>query len=193
MAKDYFAAANLTIGQINALVKKMGGEQRVLDFLAGRLRLTQFFDYKDGVVYLTIENPALITELEWVLQLGERFNDFHQKFVTQIDIAQSYHTFDRMEICIFKKVLTVEEMMTWGVSKPHPNLVFQLQKVIPTDGIRLMGYTELVIMHEPILRIHPKQRPAQLSLFFDGVVFVEDFRGKGQTYPQGRGFVYVKK
>jgi signal recognition particle receptor subunit beta len=37
-----------------------------------------------------------------------------------------------------------------------------------------MGYTELVIMHEPILRIHPKQRPAQLSLFFDGVVFVAD-------------------
>ncbi len=193
MAKENnFAAANLTFGQLNALVKKMGGEQKVLDFLAGRLLLTNFFDYKDGIVYLKIEHPALITKSEWEIQLGDRLKQIPQKFIRRLEIAQSYHTFDKIEVCVFKKRLDDGEMRSFNVFKPKPSLVFQLQKVIPDNGILLMGYTELLVMHEPISRTGYRQSPAQMGLLLGGSVTLENFRGKHERHHQGTGFVYVK-
>jgi hypothetical protein len=193
MKDNNFASADLTMGQINALVKKINGKQKVLDFLAGRLRLVSFFDYKDGAIYLKIENPAFITLQEWKLQLGDRLSKFSKKFVTRIKIAETYHTFDSIELCIFDRPLTEIEMEERILNKPHPNLVFQLQKIIPENGMLLMGFNELLIMHEPIVRVEPGQKPAQLSLLLGGSIFSEGFCGKGSQYRKGVGFVYVKK
>jgi hypothetical protein len=60
MSNDNFASANLTAGQLNALVKKMGGEDIALAFLRGEYVLSQV---AQAVKKLLTQVGSLITVL----------------------------------------------------------------------------------------------------------------------------------
>jgi hypothetical protein len=56
-----FASADLTAGQLNAIVKKLGGHDGAIKFLQGKLSVsepTRNWREEDGVIYLSVTSDG---------------------------------------------------------------------------------------------------------------------------------------
>jgi hypothetical protein len=69
-----FASAGLTAGQLNAIVKMLGGEEGALRFLRGELVVSKparRWREEDGVIYFTVTSDGTTGE-EWVKRLESK-------------------------------------------------------------------------------------------------------------------------
>src|SRR3989338_6302643 len=66
-----FASAGLTAGQLNAIVKKLGGYDMALRFLRDELSVsepTRSWREEDGVIYFSVESDGTTGE-DWIKRL----------------------------------------------------------------------------------------------------------------------------
>ena len=63
-----FTSAGLTAGQLNAIVKKLGGHDSALRFLRGELTVSELirnWRERDSVIYFSVTSSGTIGE-EWI-------------------------------------------------------------------------------------------------------------------------------
>ena len=70
-----FASAGLTAGQLNAIVKKLGGHDSALRFLRGELTVSELirnWRERDGVIHFSVTSDGTTGE-EWIKRLESKY------------------------------------------------------------------------------------------------------------------------
>src|SRR3989338_5485130 len=85
-----FASAGLTAGQLNAIVKKLGGHEMALRFLRDELSISEparSWHEEDGVIYFSVTSDGTTGE-EWIKRLesdGFRIGKHARQILRSLD------------------------------------------------------------------------------------------------------------
>lgn len=163
-----FASKDLTAGELNALVKFVGGEEMTRDILAKRRTVTVSdlivpkWTERDGVIYFTLVSNGL-TGPEWITHLeskGFKLTKWAKDLLNSKDFvptpkgtvhemgairATQFQDSDRTTKAIRAKAEGLK------MSKPNPETACLIRELFTDKELEEMGLWYIVPMHEPIL------------------------------------------
>ncbi|MDP3004302.1 MAG: hypothetical protein Q8N43_02240 [Candidatus Azambacteria bacterium] len=158
-----FASAGLTVGQLNAIVKKLGGYDMALKFLRGELTVsepTRTWREQDGVIRFSITSDGT-TGPEWIERLekkGFRIGDYTKSVLRSSDFKPTNGV--TTEIAVLKGTLFADnnritkkiraEADKRKLEKPNAEVVCLIREMFTDEEIEAMGLWWIVAMHEPI-------------------------------------------
>ena len=158
-----FASAGLTAGQLNAVVKKLGGPEMALRFLRGELSVSEpicSWREEDGVIYFSVTSDGTTGE-GWITRLeGKGFRV--GKYAEQVLRMPSFKPTNGVttEVAVLKSMLFEdddritkkirEEADKRKLSKPNAELACLIREKFTDKEIEQMGLVWIVAMHEPI-------------------------------------------
>lgn len=199
-----FASASLTAGQLNAIVKKLGGHDRALRFLRGELQVcepTRSWREGDGVCYFSVTSDGTTGE-DWITRLegkGFRMGDYAKSVLRSPDFKPTSDV--TTEVAVLKGMLFEDQSLITEkiraeadkrkLGKPNAELACLIREKFADKEIETMGLIWIVAMHEPIN--DSDGDPYLLSVDRD-----DDGRGlhacpdwPGRRWPHGRGFAFA--
>lgn len=158
-----FASADLTIGQINAIVKKLGGQEAALKFLRGELTVsepTRNWREEDGVIYFSVTSDGT-TGPQWIERLegkGFRIGDYAKSVLRNEDFKPTNGV--TTEVAVLKGMLFEDnkritknirtEAANRTLENPNAEIACLIREKFTDEEIKAMGLTWIVAMHEPI-------------------------------------------
>lgn len=158
-----FASAGLTAGQLNAIVKKLGGYDGAIKFLQGKLSVsepTRNWREQDGVIYLSVTSDGT-TGPQWIERLegkGFRIGDYAKSVLRSPDFKSTSGV--TTEIAILKGMLFEgndritkkirAEADKRKLTKPNAEVACLIRENLSDEEIEAMGLWWIVAMHEPI-------------------------------------------
>lgn len=157
-----FASADLTIGQVNAVVKKLGGHEGTLRFLRGKIVVAEPERKwrEDGIIYFSVTSNGLIGE-EWITHLetrGLRVSDYAKSVLRSPDFKPTKGVVT--EIAVLKGMLFEDSnRITKKIrafagerkfSTPNAEVACLVRDMFSDEEIQMMGLVWIVTMHEPI-------------------------------------------
>ncbi len=198
-----FASAGLTAGQLNAIVKKLGGHDRALRFLRGELLVSEptcSWREEDGVIYFSVTSDGTTGE-DWIKRLeGNGFcvGDYAKQVLRSPDFKPTNGV--TTEVAILKGMLFEDndritkkiraEADKRKLEKPNAELACLIREKFTDKEIEAMGLWWIVAMHEPIK--DSDGGPRLLSAYRGGVgrwLFAYyDTPGLGWTHDYGFAF-----
>jgi hypothetical protein len=160
---EKFASADLTIGQINAIVKKLGGHEKALQFLRGELMVSEparKWREENGIIYFSVTSDGT-TGAEWIVRLekkGFRLSDYAKSVLRSSDFKPTSGI--TTEVAVLKGMLFNDnERITKNIRKvagersletPNAEIACLIREQFTDEEIKAMGLTWIVAMHEPI-------------------------------------------
>ena len=158
-----FASAGLTAGQLNAIVKKLGGHNMALRFLRDEISVSEpirSWREEDGVIYFSVTSDGTtgedgITRLE-----SKRFrvDDYSKQALRSPDFKPTNGVTTEVAVLkgmlfedndrITKKIRAEADKRKLG--KPEPELACLIHEKFTDKEIEAMGLIWIVAMHEPI-------------------------------------------
>ena len=158
-----FASAGLTAGQLNAIVKKLGGHDMALRFLRDELSVsepTRSWREEDGVIYFSVTSDGTTGE-DWITRLeskGFRVGDYAKQVLRSPDFKPTNGV--TTEVAVLKGMLFEDndritkkiraEAYKRKLSKPNAELACLIREKFTDKEIEAMGLWYIVAMHEPI-------------------------------------------
>ena len=158
-----FASASLTAGQLNAIVKKLGGHDMALRFLRDELSVsepTRSWREEDGVIYFSVTSDGTTGE-DWIKRLegnGFRVGDYAKQVLRSPDFKPTNGV--TTEVAVLKGMLFEDndritkkiraEADKRKLSKPNAELACLIREKFTDKEIEQMGLWYIVAMHEPI-------------------------------------------
>ena len=158
-----FASASLTAGQLNAIVKKLGGHDMALRFLRDELSVsepTRSWREEDGVIYFSVTSDGTIGE-DWIKRLegnGFRVGDYAKQVLRSPDFKPTNGV--TTEVAVLKGMLFKDNNRITKkiradadkrkLSKPNAELACLIREKFTDKEIEAMGLIWIVAMHEPI-------------------------------------------
>lgn len=158
-----FASASLTAGQLNAIVKKLGGHDMALRFLRDELSVsepTRSWREEDGVIYFSVESDGTTGE-DWITRLeskGFRVGDYAKQVLRSPDFKPTSGV--TTEVAVLKGMLWQDsnritsqiraEADKRKLSKLNAELACLIRLKFTDKEIEAMGLWYIVAMHEPI-------------------------------------------
>ena len=158
-----FASASLTAGQLNAIVKKLGGPAMALRFLRDELTVsepTRLWREQNGIIYFSVTSDGTTGE-EWIKRLDRkgfrvgsyaksvlRSKDFKPTSGVTTEIAVLKGTLFEDHNRITKTIRSEAEKLKLG--KPNAEVACLIREIFSDEEIEAMGLTWIVAMHEPI-------------------------------------------
>jgi len=164
--KQEFAAANFTVGQVNAIIKEIvrqlgpAGPESVLQGMVEMRIPTTRWREEDGIIYLSVTSDGT-TGPEWIERFGGK--GFHLSVnaksvlrsrsfkptsgvTTEIAILKSwlFHDNDR----ITKKICA--EGALRKLTKPNAEVACLIRENFSDEEIEAMGFCWIIVMHESI-------------------------------------------
>lgn len=158
-----FASSGLTAGQLNAIVKKLGGHDAAIRFLRGEIVVsepTRSWREEDGVIYFSVTSDGTTGE-GWITRLESRnlrVGDYakrvlrHEGFkptngeTTEVAVLKGMLFEDNDRIT--KKIRAVADKRKLG--KPNAELACLIREKFTDREIEAMGLMWIIAMHEPI-------------------------------------------
>jgi len=158
-----FASAGLTAGQLNAIVKKLGGHDMALRFLRDELSVsepTRSWREEDGSVYFSVTSDGTTGE-DWIKRLegnGFRVGDYAKQVLrlpgfkptngvtTEVGVLKGMLFEDNDRVT--SKIRAEAEKRKF--SKPNAELACLIREKFTDEEIEAMGLWYIVAMHEPI-------------------------------------------
>lgn len=160
---EKFASADLTAGQLNAIVKKLGGKDRALKFLRGEISVSEpekSWRENGGVIYFTVTSDGA-TGAEWIARLekkGFRVGDYAKQVLLSKDFKPT--TGVTTEVAVLKGMLFEDnQRITKNIRKnaedrkletPNAEIACLIREKFTDEDIEAMGVIWIVAMHEPI-------------------------------------------
>lgn len=160
---EKFASADLTAGQLNAIIKKLGGYEAALKFLRGELSVsepTRNWREEDGVIYFEVNSDGTTGE-EWIARLegkGFRVGDYAKSVLRSADFKPT--TGITTEVAVLEGMLFEDhERITKNIRKvaadrkmetPNAEIACLIRELFTDKEIKAMGLIWIVAMHEPI-------------------------------------------
>lgn len=158
-----FASADLTMGQLNALVKKLGGRDNVLRVLRDELTLPEVvrsWREEDGVIRFTVTSDGT-SGASWIERLeqgGYNVGDYAKQLLLSPDFKPTKGV--TTEIVVMKGSLfsdnnRITRNIRAEASKrkyvaPNPEVACLIRIMFTDKEIEDMGLWGIVTMHEPI-------------------------------------------
>ena len=158
-----FASAGLTAGQLNAIVKKLGGHDMALRFLRDELSVSEparSWHKEDGVSYFSVTSDGTTGE-EWITRLES--NEFHVgNCAKQVLRSPDFKPTNGVttEVAVLKGMLFKDQSrITKNIraeadkrklKKPNAEVTCLIREAFTDKEIKAMGLTLIVAMHEPI-------------------------------------------
>ena len=156
-----FASAGLTAGQLNAIVKKLGGHYMALRFLRDELVVSfRSWREKDGIIRFSVTYDDTVVS-DWISRLEReafRFGDYAKQVVRSLDFKPTSGV--TTEVAILKGTLFADndritknickEADKRNLGKPEPELACLIRLKFTDKEIEEMGLWYIVAMHEPI-------------------------------------------
>ncbi len=160
-----FASAGLTAGQLNAIVKKLGGHDMALRFLRDELSvseliLTRPWREEDGVIYFSVTSDGMTGE-DWITRLegkGFRMGDYAKQVLRSPGFKPTNGV--TTEVAVLKGMILEENDRTTKkiraeaarrtLVKPSAELACLIREKFTDKEIEAMGLWRIVAMHEPI-------------------------------------------
>ena len=158
-----FASAGLTAGQLNAIVKKLGGHDMALRFLRDELSVsepTRSWREEDGVIYFSVTSDGTTGE-DWITRLeskGFRVGDYAKQVLRTPSFKPTNGVTTEVAVlrgCLFedndrimKKIRAEADKRK--LSKPNAELACLIREKFTDKEIEAMGLWYIVAMHEPI-------------------------------------------
>ncbi|MBI2475295.1 hypothetical protein HYV69_02600 [Candidatus Uhrbacteria bacterium] len=162
MSKE-FASSDLTAGQLNAIVKKLGGHYMALRFLRDELSVSEpirSWREEDGVLYFSVTSDGTTGE-DWITRLeskGFRVGDYAKQVLRSPDFKPTSGV--TTEVAVLKGMLFEgndritkkirAEADKRKLSKPNAELACLIREKFTDKEIEAMGLWWIVAMHEPI-------------------------------------------
>jgi hypothetical protein len=199
-----FASADLTAGQLNAIVKKLGGHDGAIKFLQGKLSVsepTRNWREEDGVIHLSVTSDGT-TGPEWIKRLekkGFRLSDWAKSVLKSKDFKPTKGV--TTEIAILKGMLfedkdritsNIRDLATQRkLTTPNAEVACLIRENFSDEDIEAMGLICIVAMHEPIkdsagvpllLRAHRVVGGRWLRTYYSH---------PGLRWPRGDGFAFA--
>ncbi len=160
-----FASAGLTAGQLNAIVKGLGGHEGALRFLRGELVVVEQvkrWREVDGIIYLTVTLDQSTTGDKWISRTemnGNRARDYAKSVLRSKNFIPSIA--GTYEIVILKGSLFEDnDRITQKIrakademklAKPNADIACFIREQFSDKEIEAMGLWWIVTMHEPIV------------------------------------------
>lgn len=199
-----FASADLTVGQINAIVKKLGGYEGALRFLRGETSVVEperkWLEH-NGVIYLSVTSDGT-TGPEWIARLekkGFRVSDYAKSVLCSKDFKPTSGV--TTEIAILKGMLfkdsnrVTKKIRTEAESrkliKPNAEIACLIREKFSDEEIETMGLYWIVAMHEPIKDSVGDPGLLGVSRSGDGSWLSTDYGKPDGKWSRGYGFVFV--
>ncbi|MFA5936149.1 MAG: hypothetical protein WC787_04855 [Patescibacteria group bacterium] len=159
-----FASAGLTAGQLNAIVKKLGGHDAALRFLRGEISAsepTRSWREEDDVIYFSLTSDGSTGE-DWITRLegkGFRMTDSTKEVLRSPDFKPTNGV--TTEVAVLKGLLFEEdddritkniraEAFKRELHKPNAELACLIREKFADEEIKTMGLHYIVAMHESI-------------------------------------------
>lgn len=158
-----FASADLTMGQLNALVKKIGGRDNVLRVLRDELTISEVvrsYREEDGIIRFTVTSDGT-SGVDWIKRLedgGYNVGDYTKQVLLSPEFKPTNGV--TTEIAVMKGVLfSNDERYTANIraeaSKrkyitPNPEVACLIRIMFTDKEIEQMGLWGIVAMHEPV-------------------------------------------
>lgn len=156
-----FASAGLTAGQLNAIVKKLGGHEAALAFLRGELIVSgpvRKWQEKDGVITFTVTSDGT-TGPQWIKRLkkgGFRVSDYAEQLLNKMSTTDGVTT----DVSVLTGELFSDDDRTTskiraeaesrGLTEPNPEIACLIREKFTNKELEEMGIWAMVAMHEPI-------------------------------------------
>jgi hypothetical protein len=154
---------NLNLGQIEAIVNKLGGMDGVAKFLRDELAVTEkknkWYE-KDGVIYFTVTSDGTTGE-EWISRLKSKYfivSDYAKSILSSKSFKWTAGV--TYEIAVLKgEDYSGNRRFTKDIRKEAENLKFSVLNVEVAclirdkffdEELKAMGIVHLVIMHKPV-------------------------------------------
>lgn len=161
--KPEFALADLTVGQLNAVVKKLGGYEGALRFLRGEivvLKPTRAWREQDGVIYIEVTSDGTTGEA-WIPRLeekGNRVSDYAKSVLRSPDFHPTKGVTYR--VAVLKGLLFTEQDRITKLIRaeaanrkfvtPNAEVACLIREKFTDKELEAMGLVWVVVMHEPI-------------------------------------------
>jgi len=156
-----FASAGLTAGQLNAIVKKLGGHEAALAFLRGELTVSgpvRKWKEKDGVITFTVTSDGT-TGPQWIKRLkkgGFRVSDYAEQLLNKMSTTDGVTT----DVSVLTGELFSDDDRTTskiraeaesrGLTEPNPEIACLIREKFTDKELEEIGIWAMVAMHEPI-------------------------------------------
>lgn len=151
----------LTLGQVEAIINKLGGVDGAMRFLRGKLVVSapnKDWRDEDGVIYITVTSDGA-TGAEWIKRLEQEGYSIGDSYdlLTSPDFKPTSGI--TTEIAILKGMAfeknqcTTENIrkaaMKKGFGIPNPEIACLLFEKFTREDFEKMGFYSIVAMHEP--------------------------------------------
>ena len=155
-----FASARLTLGQLNAIVKKLGGHDGALKFLRGETVVAEPKRTWRGVTYFSVTSDGTTGE-GWITRLekkGFEVGNYAKSVLRSKDFKPTSGV--TTEIAVLKGVLFEDNdrintkirafAATRMLEAPNAEVTCLIREALFDEEIEAMGLIWIVTMHEPI-------------------------------------------
>src|SRR3989338_2547198 len=158
-----FASAGLTAGQLNAIVKKLGGHDMALRFLRGELSVSapaRSWREEDGVIYFSVISDSTTGE-DWINRLESKGfceGDYAKQVLSSQDFKPTSGV--TTEVAVLKGMLFKDndratreiraEADKRKLEKPNAEVACLIREKFTDRELEAMGLWWIVVMHEPI-------------------------------------------
>lgn len=199
-----FASKDLTVGQLNAIVKKLGGHDAALKFLRGECSVSQptrNWREQDDVIYFSVTTDGT-TGPQWIERLekkGFRVSDYAKSVLGSPHFKPTSGV--TCEIAILKGMLFEEndritkkirvEADKRKLTKPNAEVACLIRENLSDEEIRAMGLTWIVAMHEPIENSDGDPSLLDVDRGDDGRWLSACYGEPGGGWDRGDGFAFV--
>ena len=157
---------DLTLGQVEAILNKLGGMDGAMKFLRDELLIIsepeRAWREKNGVIYFTVTSDGT-TGTEWVERLKKKGHFIGSDYARSVLLADDF----RPTSGITTEVAVLKDMPNEGecncsnetirkaaedlkLETPNAELACLICEKFTNDEIRQMGLRQIVVMHSPI-------------------------------------------
>jgi hypothetical protein len=194
----------LDLGQIEAIVNKLGGMEGALRFLRGEISVVEperRWREENGVIYLSVTSDGT-TGPEWIARLkkkGFRVSDYAKSVLCSKDFKPTSGV--TTEIAILKGMLFEDsnrvtkkihtEAESRKLTKPNAEIACLIRENFSDEEIEAMGIYWIVAMHEPIKDSGGGLRLLSVGRDDDGSWLDTGYGYPGSEWVRGDGFAFV--
>lgn len=195
---------DLNLGQIEAVVNKLGGMDGVNKFLRGELivsELTRSWREENGVIYFSVTSDGTTGE-EWIVRLeskGFRVGDYVKRVLRSKDFKPTNGII--YEIAVLKSELFSDsnritktirkEAKNRKLSTPNAEVACLIREKFTDKELKAMGLYWIVAMHKPIKDSGGGPGLLGVPRESGGSWLGAAYGGPGGEWRRDRGFAFV--
>ncbi len=199
-----FTSAGLTAGQLNAIVKKLGGHENALRFLRGELAVSEMkkeWRDEEDVIRFTVRSTG-DDGVQWASRLERK--DFPISRGAREILGSKSGRFTKglyFDVAVFKarcfgqtsisRLEVLEQSFAWKFDPPTVELACLIRDKFSNTEIRKMGFRSIFVMNSimvptsPILSVEAfGSKPSDSGI---GICTNENFKGDSAS-----GFAFIQ-